>query len=82
MNKIFDKYIFPVLTVINTIQFVTTVIALTTPAATPMTAFLAVVFGAVTLGSWSAIFYSYQLKKFYSQKKVSVVEFPNKTKAE
>lgn len=82
MNKIFDKYIFPLLTVINTIQFVATVVTLTTPAATPMTAFLAVVFGAVALGGWSVIFYSYQLNKFYNQKKINVVEFPNKTKAE
>lgn len=73
MTKFFNKYLFPVLTGINTIQAIAYIVALTTPAATPMTAFLAVVFSIVAFGGITTIMFEYQTNK--AKTKLNVVDY-------
>ena len=64
MKNFFSKYVFPVITAINTFSAVSLIITLFGPTATPLTAFFAVIMSFVAVTGWFTISYEYAMAKF------------------
>lgn len=70
MKNIFNKYLFPTITLFNSYGAIKQFLVLCSPAATPMTAFLVMFYGSVALLGWFLISYEYSMNQFRKEQAV------------
>ena len=80
MKKIFNDYIFHILTGINTVQAFFLIAKLFTPAATPATAFFAIIVSIIAIGGWITIAFEHSRNKINAQYNAKLARIKNERK--